>query len=277
MNDAGRSRVVIWLDPAAPREGALQILAGLSHADEILGLFIEDMSLLELSRLPVAREFTPDAAANRSLDPGDIERQFRTHAIRMQRQFEATTRRLGASHRFQVTRGEPGAELVRISTGCDMLVVAHSRRDLATRLTLRACLGELLEHGPPALLLVQEQWRTGQCIATLYNNGAASEAALRTAAALSRAEELELRVWLPDDEPKAHEQRLNRIREILGDGTRCAFETLPAQDSDELARATRAQHVRALVLPGTEPAATHRLVAELLERVNCSLIVVQGH
>jgi len=275
MNDAGSSRVVIWLDPTAPQEGALQVLAGLGRANEILGLFIEDMTLLELSQLPVAREFTPDASASQTLDSGNVERQFRAHASRMQKQFESTARRIGASHRFQIARGEPGTELVRISIGCDMLVVAHSRRDLAARLTLRARLDELLEHGPPALLLVQEQWRTGQCIATLFDDGVASEAALRTAAALSHAEELDLRVWLPEAEPAVHEKCLQRIREILRDGVPYSCETLPSLETDELARATKAQYVRALVLPGEEVATTRRLVAELLERVDCSLIVAR--
>lgn len=275
MKDAGHSRVVIWLDPSTRQEGALQVLAGLGRANEILGLFIEDMSLLELSRLPVAREITADASANRILDPGNIERQFRAHATRMQKQFESTARRSGASFRFQIARGEPGTELLRISTGCDMLVVAHSRRDLAARLTLRARLNELLEHGPPALLLVQEQWHTGQCIATLFDDGAASEAALKTAAALSRAEELDLNVWLTEAEPAVHEQRMQRIREILRDGARYSCETLPSRATDELARATKAQHVRALVLPGAEVVSTRRLVEELLQRVNCSLIVAR--
>ena len=275
MNDAGNSRVVIWLDPTAPQAGALQVLAGLGRANEILGLFIEDMSLLELSRLRVAREITADASASGTLDPGNIERQFRAHARRMQKQFESTARRIGASHRFQIARGEPGTELLRISTGCDMLIVAHSRRDLAARLTMRARLDELLEHGPPALLLVQEQWCTGHCIASLFDDGAASEAALHTAAALSRAEELDLRVWLTEAAPAIHEQRMQRVREILRDGVRYSCETLPSRETDELARATKAQHVRALVLPGEKVATTRRLVAELLERVNCSLIVAR--
>ena len=47
-----------------------------------------------------------------------------------------------------------------------------------------AQLAELLSGGPPTLVFVQEQWRTGQRIIALFDGSAASEVALQTAAAL---------------------------------------------------------------------------------------------
>ena len=51
MNDGPRSRIVVWLDPNAPQEASLPALAGLGATAEILGLFVEDLDLLDLSRL----------------------------------------------------------------------------------------------------------------------------------------------------------------------------------------------------------------------------------
>ena len=275
MNEGSRTRVVIWLDPAAPQEGWLQLLTGLGSANEILGLFIEDMSLLELSGHPVAREFTVDAAASRTLNPDNLERQFRAHALRMQKLFETAAGKVAGQCSFRITRGEPGAELVKISGSCDMLVVAHSRRQLAPRLTLRARLDELLASGPRKLMFVQEQWRTGRCVAVLFDVSDASEAALRAAASLANEENLQLSVWLPDTSPEVRDQLEARCNKILGTAANRSFHLLPAQDTDALVQAAASNRARALVLPAGPPDKTRQLIMELLDRVNCSLIVAR--
>jgi hypothetical protein len=275
MTEADRSRVVIWLDPAAPQEGWLDVLAGLGSASEILGLFIEDMSLLELSGHPVAREFTVDTAATRSLDFASLERQFRAHALRMQKLFESASRGIRSPCSFRVTRGEPGAELVKISGSCDMLIVAHSRRHLAPRLTVRARLNELLTSGPRTLLFVQERWLTGRCIAVLFEASDAGTAALRAAVALATAEDLSLSVWLPGGNPATRDELIERCEDILDEATRRTYIVLEDHDNDALAHAAAVSQPRAIVLPAGNPTETSRLVTGLLDRVNCSLIVTR--
>ena len=196
MIQTSHSRVVVWLDPTAPQQDSLQVLAGLGATVEILGLFVEDISLIELSHLPVAREFTFEGPAAKLIDQQNVERQFRAHGNRMQKVFETAVRNIGAIHSFRVARGKLFAELLKVSTDCDTLVLSHSRRHFGQRLTIRARLGELLEDGPPTLVFVQEQWRTGQRVAALFDGSPQSEAALRTAASIAGTEGLELSVWL---------------------------------------------------------------------------------
>jgi len=275
MNPGDRNRIVIWLDPATPQEGLLQSLAGLGSTNEILGLFIEDLGLLELSRLPVAREFTLDTAATRAFEQGNIERQFRAHGQRLQKLFEQAASRIGSSCSFRTIRGETGAELVKVSATCDMLMVAHSRRELAPRLTLRARLEELLTSGPPALMFVQEQWHTGRCIAVVFDGSNASAAALRSAASHAVTENLLLSIWLPDLTDEGREQLKAQCGEIIGDTARAEYRELPDQHIDTLVRAAALSKPRVLVLPMSEPATTRGLVTELLARIDCSLLVVR--
>jgi hypothetical protein len=276
MNQGSHSRVVVWLDPTAPQENSLQVLACLGAAVEVLGLFVEDLNLLELSRLPVAREFTFEGPAAKLIDHGNVERQFRAHGMRMRKLFETAVRTFGTDHSFRVTRGELCAELLKVSTDCDTLVLSHSRRQFGQRLTFRTRLGKLLESGPPTLVFVQDQWRTGQRVAVLFDGSAQSDAALRTAASIAGSERLELSVWIPDVAEADRRQLQARVSDVLhGGATRLSYRSLTASKVDELVRAASAENPRVLVLPNIGPAETRQLIAELLDRVNCSLIVAR--
>ncbi len=275
MNQSSHSRVVIWLDPTAPQEESLHMLTGLGAAAEILGLFIEDMSLLELSCLPVTREITFEGAAARQMDQRKIERQFRAHGARMQNLFKTAAKKFGASHSFRVTRGELGAELLKASSDCDMLVLSHSRRHFGPHLTIRTRLNELLTGGPPTLVFVQEQWRTGQRVAALFDGSPQSEAALRTAAAIASSEGLELSVWLADITREEQPQLEARAAEVLGSTSNHTFRFLHVNTADELVLAAGIENPRVLILPSRDAAETQQLVTELLDRVNCSLIVAR--
>ena len=276
MNQDSHSRVVVWLDPTAPQENSLPVLACLGAAAEILGLFVEDINLLELSRLPVAREITFEGPGAKLIEPRNIERQFRAHGNRMQNLFETAVKNIGASHSFQVIRGELCAELLKVSTDCDMLVLSHSRRHFGPRLTIRTRLGEILESGPPTLVFVQEQWRTGQRVATLFDGSEQSLAALRIAVSIASSENLDLSVWLPDLADVERQQLEVRAREVInGSLTRYSLRVLRTQNVDALVKAASAENIRALVLPGLRSVETRQLIAELLDRVNCSLIVTR--
>ena len=141
---------------------------------------------------------------------------------------------------------------------------------------MRARLDELLTSGPPALLFVQEQWRTGRCVAVLFDGGSASEVALRSAASRAVSENLLLSIWLPGDTEERRDQLKTQCAAIIGDAVRAEYRQLPDQNIDTLVRAAAASKPRVLVLPMSEVATTRILVSELLERIDCSLLVVRA-
>ena len=275
MNAPSRSRVLVWLDPTVPQEALLEALASLGSASEILGLFVEDSTLLSLSRLAVAREVTFEGTTAQQLDQRRIEQQFRVHGARMRHLFETAARKLSASHSFRIARGELRTELLNVSAGFDMLVLAHSRHHFGARLNVRAQLGKLLIGGPRTLLFVQERWRTGQRVVALFDGSPASKVALRAGAAIARSEGMELSILLPNVADEVRVQLRDQVTEALGDLAIHSFTNLAANDIDELVRAADAEHARVLVVPGAEPTDTEQLVTELLDRVSCSLIVAR--
>ena len=272
MNVDRRSRVVVWLDPTAPQEASLPALACLGAAAEILGLFVEDIDLLDLSRLSVAREISFEGTAARQMERGRTEQQFRVHGARMRNLFEEAARKLSARHSFRVARGVLSAELLRVAADYDTLVLTHSRRQFGPRLTLRTRLGELLTSGPRTLVIVQDRWRTGQRIAALFDGSPASELALRTAAAIARSEGVGLSVWLFGER---NGELAAQVAETLDDSASYSLRPIAAADNDALVRAADHDNPRVLVLPAGEPAETRQTVTELLDRASCSVIVVR--
>ena len=275
MNIGTRSRVVVWLDPTAAQDDVLQVLSGLGSAAEVLGLFIEDTNLLDLSSLSVAREFTIEGATVRQLDKRNIERQFRANAARMRAAFEKAAQATSARRSFRVARGELASELLKLSTECDTLVVAHSRRNFGPRLTIRTQLNELLLCGPRTLIFVQEQWRTGERVVVLFDGTPSGKAALRTAEMISGSEGLALSVLLPTTSEENRRELEAQIAEELNRNADHTLIVLSTDDIDELVRAADSEHARVMVLPDSEPTVTYRRIAELLDRVNCSLIVTR--
>ncbi len=274
MNAGRPRRVIIWLDPAAPQEPALQVLEGLGAAAELLGLFVEDANLLDLSGHSVAREFSEHGAVS-TLDAPELERQFQAHARRLRSLFERMAAQLAMPGSFRVTRGDPREELIRHSADCDTLVLSHSRRSLGPRLAVRPRLDDLLGAGPPTLVFVQDAWRTGDRVVAVFDASPASEAALRIAGRIVAAEGLELSVWLPVGEDTDTEALQRRASELLGRGTAHAFSSVDIDDTAALARAAAAEHARVLVLPETAVSDIRRRIADFLDTANCSLIVVR--
>ena len=83
---------------------ALSLLAGRTPA-EILGMFVEDIELLMLAELPIAREYCLLTHVERRLQPPDIERLFRVQARAAQQALADIADRLGSTLSFRTVRG----------------------------------------------------------------------------------------------------------------------------------------------------------------------------
>jgi len=195
-------RVVVALDPGAPRDEAFEAVAALLDParTELTALFIEDDNLTRLATLPGVREVrTGPEPRTRSLDPAALDRQLAERAARIRRTCEraAARQRLRLAD-FLVRRGEVLAELERAARDTELLVVGRSLRSAAARSWLGATPERVTDRlgSAPAggLLFVHEPWRTGTSVLLLAGVGTAddSERALEQARTLAAAEALPL-------------------------------------------------------------------------------------
>ncbi|MGB3936694.1 MAG: hypothetical protein WBL29_13395 [Burkholderiales bacterium] len=121
-------RIVLGLDAGTPLRDleAATALAARTGA-ELMGLFVEDIALLQFAALPFAHEIGGASAARRSLDVASVERSLRALAAEAERMLAGTAGRSEVRWSFRVARGvlvdvllaaasdppavEPGAEI----------------------------------------------------------------------------------------------------------------------------------------------------------------------
>lgn len=272
---AARGRILISLNLAATPASLEETLAGLwpADAEEIVGLFVEDTEVLGLANLPVAREIRYDDAQPRPPDVAVLERQLRAQASRIRAAFEERVRAFTANYSFRVTRGPVAHSLCEACADFDVLMIATSRDRIEHRWSLRAQVPGLLSNGPRTLIVVQEKPLREERIAVLFEDHPTGEPALATAAAIARERSLGLTVLIPRPETGDEDALRDRIRQLSGDYRDLRYRVIPEVDTREIARAAIAESVRALVLPRDGRERAGQLVVELLDLVDCTLIV----
>ncbi len=123
---ASNARVAALLSPDSSElvMRAAGEVARRTHAD-LLGLFLEDIELLHLAGMPMAREVCFPCATLRDFDTARMERMLRTAGERARFSFDLIT---GARSRtFRVTRGDWLDTLLEAATQADIVVAGVAR------------------------------------------------------------------------------------------------------------------------------------------------------
>jgi nucleotide-binding universal stress UspA family protein len=154
-----------------------------------------------------------------------------------------------------------------------MLVLAHSRVDVARARARQLPLAELLSEGPRLLLFVQERWSTGRRVAVLAS-GHGWERALERARAIAAHEGLELSILTVAGDARSEELRSTLTGTGPGGAAR-RLRRIAAVNAVELQRAAVAEDARLVVIPALAAMQDATLVGELLRQAECSVMTVR--
>lgn len=129
-------RLVLGLQPGA-HDRAMRLaveLADLLHLD-LLGLFLEDTSLLDLAGIPFSREFRMLEGGWHSVDLDRLTRDFELAAHSIERRFMGAAKRLSTGCQFEVARGSLADTFASISRTDDIVMIVEpwSPADRATQ------------------------------------------------------------------------------------------------------------------------------------------------
>jgi hypothetical protein len=156
-------RIVAGFDAGPCRPETLAALAALAAETqaELLGLFIEDVGLLQLARLPFAAEVGAASAAQRGLDVETLERALRVRAEALRGALAAALEPTAVKWAFRIARGHPADTLAAaLAEGhAPALLIPprsepRSRREVVRRPQLdERLLRELIAAARPVLIL----------------------------------------------------------------------------------------------------------------------------
>jgi len=166
-------RIVVGFDAGAWRSETLRELAALAVETqaELVGVFIEDIDLLQLARLPFAAEVGHSSAARRGLDPATLERELRARAEALRRALAAVLDPARVAWSFRVAREAPSQVLATALAAAlaeghaPALLIPPRGRPGAERRVIRAAelsdalLRELIAAAQPLLVLPRRERR----------------------------------------------------------------------------------------------------------------------
>lgn len=168
-------RILAAVDASPQSLGALRGAADLAARldAELLGVFVEDATLLQLANLPVAREVRSFSATVRKLDTGRVHRQLDAQSGRVHRAIRTVASERRVTWTYRVRRGPVANELIAGMSEADLIVLGRAgergRRRLGS--TARAVLEGttrpvLLLDGPlparPSALVLYDGSERGQ-------------------------------------------------------------------------------------------------------------------
>lgn len=119
------SRVIAAVDATAGDRCAVAKAVDLAARlrVEVCGLFVEDINLVRVAELPVARHMTWAAAPATPFGRDELEREMSRLAERAATELRAAATRLGVKSSFRIVRGIPAEELMNATALEDLLVV----------------------------------------------------------------------------------------------------------------------------------------------------------
>jgi len=185
-------RLVLGLQPGA-HDRTMQLaveLADLLHLD-LLGLFLEDNSLLDLAGIPFSREFRPLGGGWHTIDLERLLHDFELAARSIERKFMGAAKRLPSGYQFEVARGSLAKTFASVSRRDDIVMIVEPQSPAERATQQFAWLLEAAFRSAAAVMLVPPYIaRTKGPVVAIATS--AGDPCVRAAAAIALAAKEEL-------------------------------------------------------------------------------------
>jgi nucleotide-binding universal stress UspA family protein len=271
-------RILVTLDASRHSLAALEATAELAARvqAELLGLFVEDVNLLQLAGLPFARVTSYASAELRPMDSRTMERALRVQAEQARRSLETTAARRQLRWSFRVVRGEVATEVLAASMEVDLISVGPVGSLLGSGAKAGAAARTVAVRAPRSVLVLRNGIRPGQPVVTVYDGSLAAVRALAVAAQVAEADGGRITVLIPADSPTPARQLLEEAGGWLESrGRRAAYRRIDRLDVGEIVRAVKAEGGGVLVLGAEHLPPQEAQTQALMDELDCPLLVVR--
>lgn len=270
-------RILVALDASEPSRTALAAAADLAELfdSELTGLFVEDISLLNLAQLPFARELRYPPTAPSELNGEEMERLLRTRAANVRREFDqlVTTRRLRSQ--FHIARGSVKAELLLAAASADLLALGRLGHTVARRHALGSTARTVAGQSSADVLVVSRDFDLSRRAALLFDGSPAAMRAIGVAQAIKRqGGSLHVLIWAPSDE-LAYELQQTATRLLEESELEATYSHTSTDDAQAVQAMLARRGCDILFLGTTESRLPPGLLSELLDRSTQHLLLIR--
>lgn len=216
MNESHIKRVLVAMDATGPSKAALKSAAEIAARlrVELLGLFVEDINLLQLASLPFAREFVYGSSTGRKMDSTDMERSLRIQAERLRKNLEITAESAQVPYSFIVTRGKVASALLSVAAEHDLLVLGKVIKKTEHEYRLGAITQSIITHACCSVALLEHYGTPERPVIVLYDGSETSQRALELAVWLAKSDDNHLVIVLPAIGEKQREELKQKVEEL---------------------------------------------------------------
>jgi nucleotide-binding universal stress UspA family protein len=268
-------RILIGLDTSHHSLAALRAAAALagSLGADLHGLFVEDVKLLQLAELPVAREVQFPFARRGRLSPRRMRRQLRAQARQARQALASMCKERGIEWSFQVVRGEVSTQILNEAEKADLLCVGRASRPLVQRSGLGSTAFAAAGAVSRSVLLVSRGTEIDSPVVVFYDGSTEMRPSLLLASELADQIDGLLSVVVPASAAGSSKEVQERITtELDGEGLLVRYRELSGSGLRSIVNAIHTEGAGLLVIDRSYLPA-HGL-REFLADVDCPVLLV---
>jgi len=218
MSNSTIKHILVALDATEANKSILQAanaLANRLNAD-VQALFVEDIDLLHLAELPLAREMTYGSPTARQLTLADVEKQLKAQVERMRHYVESYGQQGNIKVSFSVTRGRIESEVCTAAELTDLLIVGKNTQLIKHSEKLGKITQGIITGAKCDVLLLQYGSEISLPVAVLYDGTEASMRALQMAIQIAKGDHDKLVVFYPTNLQQQLQPEVSKITGQVG-------------------------------------------------------------
>lgn len=245
-------RIIVALDASPTSRNAIQTAVDLAarFEAELIGLFVEDINLLRVARLPFVREVGAFSASARRLELSDLQRQLRVQAEQMRRSLARAAALRGVVWDFRVKRGPVALEVMSAGADADLMIMGRAGRSLTATGRMGSTVRTMVLQRPGMTFIMTSQLPVNAPAIALYDGSATGRKALEIAGFLvtSQVRRLTL-ILVAESREESVELRDEARRQLAGRSLDPDFRVLLRPDHAGLAWLVKMTGSGPVVLP----------------------------
>jgi nucleotide-binding universal stress UspA family protein len=228
MSSKTIKRILVAVDASQANRSLVQaanLLASKLDA-ELQALFVEDINLLQLAELPLAREMTYGSTTARQLNLPELEKQLQAQVARLRQFVEESARLSNTKVSFSVARGQIETELCTAAQGSDLLIVGKNTQLTRYSEKLGRISQEIITRANCNILVLQHGSELGLPVVVFFDGSESSRRALQLGMQLAKDDHDQLVVLYP----RAGKQNLQQ--QVLAQTSQSAIEPTQIELAD---------------------------------------------
>jgi nucleotide-binding universal stress UspA family protein len=276
---AAARRILVALDASPESLAALEHAANLAVRleAELEGLFIEDEDLINLARLPFAREVNRLTQIARGFDEATLVQDLRDQAAMARGALRQIAEARHLRWTFRVVRGRIEGAIETAASSVDLLAIGRRRHTIGGRTLGRTSTKMASRLTCSVLLALPTQTRPEAPIAIVDAQSPCGDAALDLALRTARQEKRRLLIVVPAGDRDSYEERRALIEKGIGKDLN-AVRIRPAigPDGNALRRALEREQPELLVLGCDLAGQLSEELVEFAASMSCPVLVMRG-